>query len=206
MAINLSYNLPTIQVPAKPVFAALVPATGNGTSIPFIIDPTTVASQVSARYEEVSLWKGGSYPIWRGQAAERLTVSCTVYQRANSDISPVLNLMRGAVGQDKLWLFSWGQRTVGPVALTDVSIEENAWEAGLPVMATANLTMVRVGVLPVLTSKASGLTAAEKKAGLTAAAKGLGVKESQLTISDTGQVKKGTTVVGTYSNGRFKKA
>jgi hypothetical protein len=117
----------------------------------------------------------------------------------------VLSALKNAVGQDKLWLFTWGARTLGPLALTEVSIEESSWLGGVPIMATATLSLVRVGVIPTLSSKPSGLTAAEKKAGLTAAAKALGVPESSLTITETGDVKKGGTSVGTYKDGRWVK-
>jgi len=207
MSVNTGYGLPTLPVAAKEVWAALVPATGTGQTIPFLIHPTSVQSTNSARFSEVQLFKGASFPTWVGNSAEQLQVEALVYQRARSDIRPLLNLLKGSVGQDKLWLYSHGDRVVGPVAVTGVTVRETQWYAGVPIRADVSVTMVRVGVLPTISSTASNkLTAAEKAAGVKAAAKALGVAASMLSITDTGTVTKQGKTVGTYKSGRFTKS
>jgi len=148
---------------------------------------------------------GGTYPIWSGQSAEKFSLEATVFQKQNTDIRPILTALKGAVGLGQSWLFVWGVRTIGPVAVVSVEVTETHWLGGTPTTATVSIELVKVGILPTISSKVSGLTAAEKKAGLTAAAKALGLAEDKLTIDSDGKVKQGTKEVGQYTNGKFKK-
>lgn len=202
---NPSVSLPTLsRASMTPTYAGLVPASGKGSTIAFTFNPQRITTSVNAKFNELTLFKSKSSPSkWLGNQADKIRLEDVLITKGKlTDIRPLIEALRGAVGGDVQWSYVHGKRVITPVVIVSLQIVESDWVAGIPVSAMATIELAKQYNTPsVITKVTTKLTKAES-ANAKKAAEKLGLKSISVD-AETGIVSSNGKRIGVYKAGKL---
>lgn len=206
MAIgNPNVSLPKLSKSAMVAsYGGLIPASGSGTPITFTFNPQRISTSVNAKYNEVTLFRTKSAPSrWLGNGADKIRLEDVILTKGKlTDVRPLIDALKNAVGGDTQWSYVHGKRVITPVVIASLQIIESDWLAGIPVSATATIELIKQYNIPsVVTKVTTKLTAAES-ANAKKAGEKLGLKNVTVD-SNTGVISSNGKRIGTYTSGKL---
>lgn len=189
----------------KPVFAALVPANGKGTTIPFILNPTSLGQSFGAAITESQIYKGNSPSNWVGYKADRIQVGgLTLSAGGCHDVSSLIKSLKDSVASDVIFNYVHGNRIIESVRVVSGNAVESMWLGGIPTEAEATLELIKVYSAPtVKVSVKNKITATEaKKASEEAVKLGYAVKDVKVDVVK-GTVSYQGKVIANWTGGKL---
>ena len=189
----------------RPVYAALVPVSGNGVTIPFVMNPSSIGTTFAATISESQLFKGNSPSMWAGFKPERYPITgVTLTKGGTYDIRPLIDYLRKAVQSDTVYNYVHGVRVIQSVRVVSGSITETKWIGGVPTEAEASFELMQVFAAPsVKVTVKDKLTEREVKA-VESAAVVLGYTKVDLKVDKAkGTISYKSKLLGKWEGGKL---
>jgi len=204
MQTNKLLKLTKIEGTA-PIFAALIPVSGKGVAIPFILNPTALNLNFSASVSETQLYKSNSPSSWNGFKADKIQISgLTLTGGGSYDITRLINALRDSVKTDTVYNYVHGKRVIESVRVVSGTVNESMWLGGVPTEAEASLELMRVFKPPtVRVTVKTAITDREVKDALAEAVK-LGYIAKDIKVSKVkGTVEYKDKLIGNWKAGKL---